>query len=73
MPQPEAHPAEIEELYAAAEESGVEVLDADNNPTLIAEAGVDEDEVVAVGAGLSLEAVRDLRRDRAPPQAAPAG
>jgi RNA polymerase primary sigma factor len=48
VPQPEAHLAEIEELYAAAEESGVEVLDADNNPTLIAEAGVDEDEVVAV-------------------------
>ena len=48
VPQPEAHLGEIEELYAAAEESGVEVLDADNNPTLIAEAGVDEDEVVAV-------------------------
>jgi RNA polymerase sigma factor RpoD, C-terminal domain/RNA polymerase sigma factor, sigma-70 family len=37
MPQPEAHPDEIEELYAAAEEQGIEVLDADNQPTLIAQ------------------------------------
>jgi RNA polymerase primary sigma factor len=37
VPQPEAHLAVIEELYAAAEEAGVEVLDADNNPTLIAD------------------------------------
>ena len=37
VPQPEAHLAAIEELYAAAEESGVEVLDAENNPTLIAD------------------------------------
>jgi RNA polymerase primary sigma factor len=37
VPQPEAHLGQIEELYAAAEESGVEVLDAENNPTLIAE------------------------------------
>ena len=48
MPQPETHPTEIEELYAAAEESGVEVLDADNNPTLIAEAGLDAEETAAV-------------------------
>ena len=47
-PQPETHPGEIEELYAAAEESGVEVLDADNNPTLIAEAGLDAEEAAAV-------------------------
>jgi RNA polymerase primary sigma factor len=37
VPQPEAHLAQIEDLYAKAEEAGVEVLDADNNPTLIAE------------------------------------
>ena len=37
VPQPEANLGQIEELYAAAEEAGVEVLDADNNPTLIAE------------------------------------
>ena len=48
MPQPEMHAAEIEELYAAAEESGVEVLDAENNPTLIAEAGLDAEETAAV-------------------------
>jgi RNA polymerase primary sigma factor len=48
MPQPELHPGEVEELYAAAEESGVEVLDADNNPTLIAEAGLDAEEAAAV-------------------------
>jgi RNA polymerase primary sigma factor len=48
VPQPEMHPGEIEELYAAAEESGVEVLDADNNPTLIAEAGLDAEEAAAV-------------------------
>jgi RNA polymerase primary sigma factor len=48
MPQPEQHPAEIEELYAAAEEAGVEVLDAENNPTLIAEAGLDAEEAAAV-------------------------
>ena len=48
LPQPEMHPGEIEELYAAAEEAGVEVLDADNNPTLIAEAGLDAEEAAAV-------------------------
>jgi RNA polymerase primary sigma factor len=37
VPQPEQNLGQIEELYAAAEEAGVEVLDADNNPTLIAE------------------------------------
>jgi RNA polymerase primary sigma factor len=37
IPQPEENLAQIEELYAAAEESGVEVLDAENQPTLIAE------------------------------------
>jgi RNA polymerase primary sigma factor len=42
MPQPEQHPDEIEELYAAAEEQGVEVLDAQNQPTLIAEPEVED-------------------------------
>jgi RNA polymerase primary sigma factor len=37
VPHPEEHLGQIEELYRAAEESGVEVLDADNNPTLLAE------------------------------------
>jgi len=48
IPQPEAHPVEIEELYAAAEESGVEVFDAQNNPTLIAEPGTDDEVIAAV-------------------------
>ena len=47
VPQPEAHLDKIEELFAVAEESGVEVLDADNQPTLIAE----PDEEVATAAG----------------------
>ena len=37
FPQPEAQLNAVEELYAAAAEAGVEVLDADNQPTLIAE------------------------------------
>jgi RNA polymerase primary sigma factor len=44
IPQPEAQMGALEELYAAAEEAGVEVLDAENQPTLIAEADEDEDE-----------------------------
>ncbi len=44
VPQPEAHLAEIEELYAKAEEGGIEVLDADNNPTLMAEAEPEAEE-----------------------------
>ncbi len=37
IPAPEAHMGAVEELYAAAEEAGVEVLDAQNQPTLIGE------------------------------------
>jgi RNA polymerase primary sigma factor len=44
IPQPEENLGQIEELYAAAEESGVEVLDADNQPTLIAEPEEEETE-----------------------------
>jgi RNA polymerase primary sigma factor len=47
VPQPEAHLGEVEEFYAAAQESGVEVVDADNNPTLIAEPGLDVEETAA--------------------------
>ncbi len=53
VPQPEAHLGQIEELYAAAEEAGVEVLDADNNPTLIAEP---EEEVAAETGSAKAEA-----------------
>jgi RNA polymerase primary sigma factor len=44
IPQPEQNLAQVEELYAAAEESGVEVLDAENQPTLIAEPEEEEAE-----------------------------
>jgi len=42
IPEPEAHMGAVEELYAAAEEAGVEVLDAQNQPTLIGEPDADE-------------------------------
>jgi RNA polymerase primary sigma factor len=51
FPQPEASLGAIEELYAAAEESGVEVLDADNQPTLIAPPEEDE-EITPTTAGV---------------------
>jgi RNA polymerase primary sigma factor len=37
IPAPEQQMGAVEELYAAAEEAGVEVLDANNQPTLIGE------------------------------------
>ena len=49
IPEPEAHMGVVEELYAAAEEAGVEVLDAQNQPTLIGEP--DEEETPAAAAG----------------------
>ncbi len=45
VPQPEAQMGQIEELYAAAAEAGIEVLDDQNQPTLIGER--DEPEVEA--------------------------
>jgi RNA polymerase sigma factor (sigma-70 family) len=41
VPQPEEHLGQIEELYATAEEAGVEVLDDENRPTF---AEVEEEE-----------------------------
>jgi RNA polymerase primary sigma factor len=49
IPEPEAHMGAVEELYAAAEEAGVEVLDAQNQPTLIGEP--DEEEAPAATPG----------------------
>jgi len=49
VPQPEAHLAEIEELYAKAEEGGIEVLDAENNPTLLAEPEAEAEERPSLG------------------------
>ena len=37
IPSPEDQMTAVEELYAAAEEAGVEVLDAENQPTLLGE------------------------------------
>ncbi len=37
VPQPEENLEAVEELYASAADAGVEVLDAQNNPTLLAE------------------------------------
>jgi RNA polymerase primary sigma factor len=44
LPKPEAEMAQVEELYAAAEEAGIEVLDEQNQPTLIGEPDEDETE-----------------------------
>jgi RNA polymerase primary sigma factor len=50
IPQPEAQMGRLEELYAAAEEAGVEVLDADNQPTLLGEPDEEEEQAPAEGA-----------------------
>ena len=47
IPQPEAQMGAVEELYAAAAEAGVEVLDAENQPTLIGEPDEDVAETPA--------------------------
>jgi RNA polymerase primary sigma factor len=51
VPQPEEHLGQIEELYASAEESGVEVLDEENRPTFaeIEEEAADEPEARPAG------------------------
>jgi RNA polymerase primary sigma factor len=48
FPQPEAQMRAVEELYAAAQEAGVEVLDEQNQPTLIGERD-EEDEPATEG------------------------
>ncbi len=47
IPQPEAQMGAVEELYAAAQEAGVEVLDAENQPTLIEQLDDEVEEVAA--------------------------
>jgi RNA polymerase primary sigma factor len=47
IPEPEGQMGAVEELYAAAEEAGIEVLDAENQPTLI---GEPDEETTATGA-----------------------
>ena len=54
IPQPEAQMGALEELYAAAAEAGVEILDASNQPTLLVEPDDEEEaEVVAPRAAAS--------------------
>jgi len=50
IPAPEAQMGAIEEFYAAAEEAGVEVLDEQNQPTLIGERDEDDEEAAAPAA-----------------------
>jgi RNA polymerase primary sigma factor len=52
FPKPEAEMVAVEELYASAEKAGVEVLDEQNQPTLIGERD-DEDEEEKAEAGPS--------------------
>jgi RNA polymerase primary sigma factor len=49
IPQPEANLAVVEEIYATAEESGVEVLDAENNPTFADVEAEEEEEPATAG------------------------
>ena len=60
MPQPEAQMGQVEELYAAAEEAGIEVLDEQNQPTLIGERDEEETEQAPAGAAKPKEAEEDL-------------
>jgi RNA polymerase primary sigma factor len=64
IPEPEAQMGAVEELYAAAEEAGVEVLDAENQPTLLGEPDEeeeeDEEEVAAPSAAKTREGQEDL-------------
>ncbi len=59
IPQPEANLAAVEEIYATAEESGVEVLDAENNPTF-ADVEAEEEEEPATAGSAKLREEEDL-------------
>jgi RNA polymerase sigma factor (sigma-70 family) len=64
IPNPEGQMGAVEELYAAAEEAGVEVLDAQNQPTLIGEPDEEEEQAApkpaAAGAAKPKEGEEDL-------------
>ena len=60
MPQPEAQMGQVEELYASAEEAGIEVLDEQNQPTLIGERDEEETERAPAGTAKPKEAEEDL-------------
>jgi len=63
VPQPEANMGQVEELYAAAEEAGIEVLDDQNQPTLIGEPDEEDTEepaAPAAGTAKPKQAEEDL-------------
>jgi RNA polymerase primary sigma factor len=61
VPQPEQNMAQVEELYAAAQEAGIEVLDDQNQPTLIGERDEEEvEETAPAGAAKPKQAEEDL-------------
>jgi len=60
MPQPEAQMSQVEELYAAAEEAGIEVLDEQNQPTLIGERDEEETDTAPAGTAKPKAAEEDL-------------
>ena len=61
LPQPEVQMAQVEELYAAAAEAGIEVLDDQNQPTLIGEP--DEPEAPAPAAAAATPAAKSKETD----------
>jgi RNA polymerase primary sigma factor len=64
VPQPETNLGAIEEIYAAAEEQGVEVLDAENNPTFAeVEEAVEEGQALPVGKAREEEDLEALAAD----------
>jgi RNA polymerase primary sigma factor len=60
FPKPEASLKEIEELYASAEEAGVEVLDEANQPTLLGEPDEEEKTTTAEAKPRQAAAEEDL-------------
>ena len=60
LPEPESQMGALEELYAAATEAGVEVLDAKNQPTLLGEPDEEEEKAAPATAKAKTEAEEDL-------------
>jgi RNA polymerase primary sigma factor len=60
IPTPEGQMGQVEELYAAAEEAGIEVLDEQNQPTLIGERDEEETDTAPAGTAKPKEAEEDL-------------
>jgi len=60
IPEPESQMGAVEELYAAAAEAGVEVFDADDQPTLIGERDDEEGDGAKVDGEAKPKAEEDL-------------